>query len=444
MSSAHKNGTKQSIGAVFLVLFIDLLGFSIIFPLFPAMLEYYLPEDGSGPGILSWIVGTLQQFAESGSGDPAFMAAVLFGGVLGSLYALLQFVFAPILGRWSDRIGRRNVLLFTVAGNCLAYLLWVFSGSFLVLVISRILAGAMGGNLSVATAAVADVTSNANRAKGMALVGIAFGLGFLVGPLVGGVSSLLVLPHPESPTHLFALNPFSVPALVAFVLSFLNLIWIYIKLPETLPTRAVASPAKKKRTAALFSIEDERIRRSCLLNFMFLVGFSGMEFTLTFLAVERFAYRPFENGLMFLFIAVVLLLTQGLIVRRLAHRVGEKRLLICGLAAGAASLSVIGVTTGSGFFYLGLALLAISAGLVNPCLTALLSRYANSEQQGEYIGLFRAAGSLARVAGPLIAAYLFFKLGSATAYLIGGLFLLIPLFISRRLVQPKTPVEPDT
>lgn len=436
MTTAQQNGTKRPIGAVFLVLFIDLLGFSIVFPLFPAMLDYYLPTDGSGDGLLSWIVGTLQGFAASGSGDPGFMAAVLFGGALGSLYAALQFIFAPILGRWSDRVGRRRVLLFTVAGNCLAYLLWIFSGSFLVLVISRILAGAMGGNLSVATAAVADVTSGRDRAKGMALVGIAFGLGFLVGPVIGGIASLITFPHAISPDSHLALNPFSVPALIAFLLSLLNLVWIYKKLPETLPARDATRRHAHHGPSSLFAIEDEQIRRSCLLNFLFLVGFSGMEFTLTFLAVERFSYRPFDNGLMFLYIAVVLILTQGVIVRRFAHRIGEKPLLICGLAAGAAALTMIGMAKETGLFYGGLALLAISAGLVNPCLTALLSRYATREQQGEVIGRFRSAGSLARVAGPLLAAWLFFKLGAEYAYVLGGMFLLIPLFVSRKLVQP--------
>lgn len=441
MTTQQHDGTRRPIGAVLLVLFIDLLGFSIVFPLFPAMLEYYLPADGSGEGVLSWIVGTLQTFAGSGSGDPGFMAAVLFGGILGSLYAALQFIFAPILGRWSDRVGRRKVLLFTVAGNCLAYLLWVFSGSFLVLVISRILAGAMGGNLSVATAAVADVTSGQNRAKGMALVGIAFGLGFLVGPVLGGVASLITLPHAASPESLLALNPFSVPALVAFGLSIVNLLWIYKKLPETLPGRETSERHHRPGPAAIFAIKDGQIRRSCLLNFLFLIGFSGMEFTLTFVAVERFAYRPFDNGLMFLYIAVILILTQGFIVRRFAHRVGEKTLLIYGLAAGAGSLAMIGMADGSRLFYAGLALLAVSAGLVNPCLTALISRYASREQQGEVIGRFRSAGSLARVGGPLIAAWLFFQLGAEYAYIMGGLFLLIPLFVSRKLIQPPNQAE---
>lgn len=440
MTTAQRNGSKHPIAAVFLVLFIDLLGFTIVFPLFPAMLGYYLPADGSRGGLLGWLVDTLQSLAASGSADPHFMAAVLFGGILGSLYAALQFIFAPILGRWSDRVGRRRVLLFTVAGNCLAYLLWVFSGSFAMLVLSRIIAGAMGGNLSVATAAVADITTERDRAKGMAVVGIAFGLGFLIGPAIGGIASLATLPHPSAPESALALNPFSVPALVAFALSLLNLLWICTKLPETLP-EGRSAPERRLRPTRLFAIENEDIRRSCVLNFLFLVGFSGMEFTLTFLAVERFSYRSFDNGMMFLYIAVILVLVQGGIVRRFAHRVGEKALLSCGLAAGTCSLLLIGMSDGRGLFYAGLTLLAVSAGLVNPCLTALLSRYAPQQQQGEMIGRFRSAGSLARIAGPLIAAWLFFKLGAHFAYALGGVFLLLPLFMSRKLRQPPAGKE---
>ena len=143
------------------------------------MLDYYLPQDGSD-SLFAALIAPISALAESsGAGDPRFMTAVLFGGILGSLYSLLQFVCAPLWGAYSDRVGRRKVLLITIAGLALSYVAWFFAASFWVLVLARVLGGIMGGNLSVATAAVADVTSREKRAGGMAIVGIAFGLGFL-------------------------------------------------------------------------------------------------------------------------------------------------------------------------------------------------------------------------------------------------------------------------
>ncbi|MGB0344499.1 MAG: MFS transporter, partial [Coraliomargarita sp.] len=198
--STFENGSanapgRQTLPIVFLTLFLDLVGFSIIFPLFPAMLDYYLPQEGGGSGgLLGKLIAPIATLAEnSGAEDPRFMTAVLFGGILGSLYSVLQFICAPLWGACSDRVGRRKVLLITIAGLALSYAAWFFAASFWMLVLARVLGGVMGGNLSVATAAVADVTSREKRAGGMAIVGIAFGLGFLVGPAIGGLSSRIDL-----------------------------------------------------------------------------------------------------------------------------------------------------------------------------------------------------------------------------------------------------------
>ena len=158
---------KSPIGVLFLTVFVDLVGFSIIFPLFPDMLEYYGEKD-------NFFAGLIAQLAEL-SGEQGekreLYTRVLFGGILGSLYSLLQFLFAPMWGRLSDRVGRRPVLMWTIGGLCVSYLVWIFSGSFLLLIISRVLGGVMGGNISVATAAMADSTDEKNRAKGMGMSG---------------------------------------------------------------------------------------------------------------------------------------------------------------------------------------------------------------------------------------------------------------------------------
>ncbi|HKK17428.1 MAG TPA: MFS transporter, partial [Opitutales bacterium] len=181
MAAGNKASTtpqnRRTLGIVFLTLFLDLVGFSIIFPLFPAMLDYYLPNGAGDGSLLGRIVAPLAAWAEaSGAENPRLMTAVLFGGVLGSLYSILQFLCAPLWGAWSDRVGRRKVLLITISGLALSYVLWFFAASFWILILARIIGGAMGGNLSVATAAVADSTTREKRSSGLAIVGIAFGL----------------------------------------------------------------------------------------------------------------------------------------------------------------------------------------------------------------------------------------------------------------------------
>jgi MFS family permease len=165
-----------------MVLFVDLVGFSIIFPLFGHMLEYYTTHD---QGLLGWAMGIVDSWFPMGE---KWQRAALFGGLIGACYSGLQFLAAPFWGRLSDRIGRRPVLLISCAGNTLAYLIWIFADDFTVLLVSRLLAGAMTGNVSAANAAVADISTPQTRARGMGILGMAFGLGFILGPAIGGLS----------------------------------------------------------------------------------------------------------------------------------------------------------------------------------------------------------------------------------------------------------------
>ena len=157
----NKPKNRRIFAVVFLTIFLDMVGFSVLFPLFPSMLDYYLEREATlGGGIVTEFVQLIEQFSFSDQNSSSFrFEIVIFGGALGSLYAILQFFFAPVWGRLSDKIGRRPVLIFTVGGTCLGYALWIFAGDFWVLVLSRFLGGIASGNLSVATAAVADVRS---------------------------------------------------------------------------------------------------------------------------------------------------------------------------------------------------------------------------------------------------------------------------------------------
>ena len=369
----------------------------------------------------------------------AFMTAVLFGGILGSLYSILQFICAPLWGAYSDRVGRRKVLLITIAGLALSYAAWFFAASFWVLVLARVLGGAMGGNLSVATAAVADSTTREKRSSGLAIIGIAFGLGFIVGPGIGGLFAKINLLEIAPSLGQFGVNPFSVPALVSFALALTNLIWVARSFKETLPTEKrgkVNSDRKGVPVFRMFKSRCPETRRTNLVYLLYMLAFSGMEFTLTFLAVERFQFSPAQNGGMFVFIGFVLILVQGGIVRRLAGPVGEKRLAVTGIACGIAAFLILAVALNLGLFFGALALMAFSIGLVSPTLSALVSLYTKEEEQGAAIGVFRSAGSLARAIGPLLAAFAYFAYGSKSAYLFGAVIVILPFILALKLPKP--------
>lgn len=438
MATTSNTPRRASLGAIFLTVFIDLVGFSIIFPLFPAMLQWYLPlEGGSGP--LSAFVALLGSLAPaSHPGPDGLLTMVFFGGLLGSLYSLLQFVFSPIWGHMSDRMGRRRVLLITTAGTGLSYLLWAFSGQFWMLVLARLFGGMMAGNLSVATAAIADVTDKDNRSKGMALIGVAFGLGFITGPAIGGFSSMIDLTRHWPGLAAWGINPFSVPALAAALLAGINWLWIHRHVAETLP-----EDRREKHSTSINPFARLRVQggtggpvgRVLVVYFIFLLIFSGMEFTLTFLALERLDYGPRENTAMFVYIGVVLILVQGWFVRRYAHVFGERFLARSGVALALLGMGTLAYAVGQPLFYVGLSLKAVGVALLSPTLTALVSLYTPDTRQGAVLGIFRALGSLARATGPFTAAVLYWGIGSRPAYLLGAALLLIPLGLSLGLPQ---------
>lgn len=427
-----------SLGVIFLTLYLDLVGFSIIFPLFPEILRHYLDVDGQS-GLLRLFIGWTDSLSAA-LGQDANFKVVLFGGILSSLYALLQFVCAPLWGGLSDRIGRRPVLLWTVAGTAISYVLWALSGSFWLFIAARLLGGAFGGNLSVATAAVADVTTRAERSRAMGLVGAAFGLGLVTGPAIGAftASHNLLADHPSLAS--WGINPFSVPALISLALGAINLVWVARRFHETLPPAARAAAASGERVrnplVAMLELGSPAIRRVNLVAFLQALAFCAMEFSLTFLALERFGYGPRQNGLLIGFLGVFSILTQGVLVRRLLKTMPEVRVLGLGLGLTVIALALIGLAWTPAALYAGLALVAIGSGLVNPSTTGLLSLYAGADEQGRALGVFRSLGSLARAVTPLAAGILFWTLGSLTVFLGAAVLSAAAWWLARPLPAP--------
>lgn len=436
---------RATLQIVFVTLFVDLIGFSIIFPLFPGMLEYYSTQSPPSP-LFAAFYGALQSLTGTiGVSGGHWGIIVLFGGVLGSLYSLLQFVGAPLFGALSDRVGRRPVLLVSLAGILVSYVIWFFAGSFEMLVLARLLGGIMSANISTATAIVADVTDLKERSRGMAVIGIAFGLGFVIGPAVGGLSASLDLSAMFPALADYGVNPFSMPAAIALALTAFNLVFAGLRLPETRRLATGPRPVRSANPFALLRTEAyPGVTRTNLTYFLFLLAFSGMEFSLTFLAHERLGYGPKQNALMFLFVGGILVLIQGGYVRRRSNTTGPRRMTIHGLMLVVPALVLIGVAGGLRsqiVLYLGLALLAAGAAQATPCLTALASAYTPAGDQGRVLGIFRSLGALARAIGPLFAASLYWSIGPVFAYCLGGAFVLIPLFMARKL--PACPVHAE-
>ena len=436
---------RRILGLIFLTVFMDIVGFSIIIPLFPHLLDHYIRTEGAA----GTLIGSLNSAAEWMGGDTVFKKTVLFGGLLSTLYSLLQFVFSPIRGALSDRLGRRRILTITLAGNALSYLLWIFAAQFWVVVVTRLVSGMMAGNIAVASAAAADITDEKERVKGMAVVGIAIGLGFVFGPVIGGLASSVQFAH-GTVAGSFGLNPFSVPAAIAASLALLNFLLVVKFFPETLaPERRASADAKRPSVFDLATVRSSAVRRTSFANLVYQVAFTGMENTIVFLTFALFLYNPRDNAWLFLFNGACMIFAQGL-ARQLVKRLGQRKVIMLGMLVASVAFVWVALipTPAAGVpspawaepsFYAGLGLISFATGLILPSVSALVSLYSDASEQGRNLGILRSAGSLARVIGPVTAALLYFHFGSHFWVYLGGAVLMLPaIWIVRGLPDPAS------
>ncbi len=419
---------KPTLLIVFLTVFIDVVGFSIIFPLFPEMLEYYLKLDGK-ESLIGSLVAWLDQFA----GGDTNAVATLFGGVVGSLYGFLQFVFAPIWGAYSDRHGRRPTLIFTLGGIVLANLIWVFAGSFALLVLGRALGGIMAGNISTASAVAADITTGKNRASGMIIIGVALGLGFILGPAIGGFAYSWQLVEPGKAVAGLALHPFSGPAIIALAIAGVNWLLVIFLLSESLPPEKRGQhPGQRSFNpfVQLKRIHLPGVARTDLMYFAYWCAFSSVEFTITFFTTEKLGFKPVDIAWMFVFIGMSLIFFQGGVARQLIKRVGERRTALAGVCCTLPGFLIIGNATSTGVLYGGLLLMTAGSGMTMPSLNSLVSRYTPGDRQGLSLGVFRSLGSLSRAIGPIMGGLLYWKFDSSMPYWVGAAFLVVPFFMA--------------
>ena len=283
----------------------------------------------------------------------------------------------------------------------------------------------MAGNLGVATAAMADMSPASERTRAMGMVGAIFGIGFIMGPAIGGLTAQIDL-RTIFPALSFV-NPFAFTALIAGVSATGAALLNFARFRETLPPEGrqhawISNPLRAVKGSAMTGGSDIAPRDFIRVLFtygLFIFVFAGFEFTMTFFLKLGFKYTPMEIGLVFVYIGGLIALGQGAIVRRLTPRLGEKTIASIGVAIMAAPLYLIALTAPrTALFLAALFPLALGSALVQPSLTGLASLMSPAEHQGYMLGVFRSAGSLARALGPVVGAYLYWMLGVQTAYLI--------------------------
>lgn len=355
---------------VFVTVFIDLLGFGIIIPLLPFYAETF--------------------------GAHAFTVALL-----STSFSLMQFIFAPIWGRLSDRIGRRPIIVFGLLGSCLSYLWFGLATSLTTLFAARIFAGIAGANIPTAQAVIADITTPENRAKGMGMVGAAFGLGFIFGPAIGGYLSRF---------------GYATPAFFASALSLANFIAAWFLLPETLKPEHRARERVGRIDALRMALARPHLPLLLLIGFLAVAAFSGFENTFALFAERRFGFHASTIGYVFAFVGVILVIVQGALVGRAVKAFGEHHIVPVSLALVGAGLLMIPATHSVPAMLAANAVLAVGMGFNNPTLLALISKYTAAEDQGGIMGLSQSLGSLGRIVGPIWAGFAFDNIGIGAPY----------------------------
>jgi multidrug resistance protein len=370
---------------VFVTVFIDLLGFGIIIPLLP----FYATTFG---------------------------ASAFTVGMLSMSFSLMQFLFAPMWGRLSDRIGRRPVILIGLLGSALSYLAFGLAQSLIMLFISRCLAGIAGANIPTAQAFIADSTTAENRAKGMGMVGAAFGLGFIFGPAIGGFMS-----------HW----GYAAPALFASALSAVNFLAALFLLPESLsPDRRGVSPRRGRLEAFERALSRPRLPLVLLVFFLIVTAFSSFESMFALYAEATFGYNATTIGYLFAWVGIVLSVVQGLLVGRVVKHVGEHRLAPMAIALLSLSLAGVVFAPNKPLLVLVCGVIAVGMGFQSPSMLSVISQLADPADQGGTLGVSQSLGSLGRIVGPLWGGFVFDRFGHSAPFVTASLIMLTASILS--------------
>ena len=352
---------RSPLFVLFLTVFIDLIGFGIVIPILPLYAEHF----HASPVAIGWLTG---------------------------IYSGMQIIFTPILGKLSDRFGRRPVLLVSIIGTAIGFALMGLAHSMTLLFAGRIIAGITGGNIAIPQAYIADVTTPEKRSRAMGMIGAAFGLGFTFGPLIGGLMSRI---------------SYGAPFFFSAGLAAINAALIYVLLPESLSREQRAQKHEQASIAEVFRHQRGAMFGVVLATYFFLVvGFSIMTTLFALFTEKRFGYDAQANGYMFGFVGIVSVIVQGGLIGRLIKIFGEVALARTGLVLTTISLALLPFCNGLAFLLLVSAGLSAGTGFASPPLSGLASQMVESNWQGRALGLLQSGGSLARLLGPLLGGWL--------------------------------------
>lgn len=388
---------RSPVYIVLLTVFIDLLGFGMIIPLLPFYAEH-------------------------------FGASAVEVGLLASSYSLMQFLFVPFWGQLSDRVGRRPIIILSVAGSFVSYFIFGLAGSLTVLFISRILSGFMGANISTANAYIADSTPFEERAKYMGMIGAAFGVGFMLGPFVGGLMSRISL---------------GAPGFLASGLSLVNLALAYFMLPESLTEKP--EHARKLRIMDVSGIRNAfrnpAIMSLVMVYFFYIIAFSTLDVAFPLFTGHRFGYDAESNGYLFAYMGLIVVLIQGGATGRLVKRFGERGLVVAGIISLFVGLALVPLAHGLWELLVLLTFLAIGSALAQPSLTSLISKSASPKEQGSVLGVSSSFTSLARVIGPFWGGFIIGTVGMSWPFYTGAVMVLVALAFAFKAVKAVKHVE---
>jgi MFS family permease len=406
MLATMTNERRPSLGAIFLTVTLDLLGFGLVMP--------FLAEEAR----------------------TTFHSTAFVGTLLSAVYSLMQFLFVPVWGRLSDRIGRRPVLLWSIAATALAMgglgLGLSYGSSIGWLFAARIFSGIATANLGTASAYIADVTKPEDRARGMGLIGMAFGLGFILGPAMGGLLASVTVNGRHG----------AVACFVAAGLSVVNLVWAMVGLGESLSSekRALAALQPRRLTplnvaAARSAFDRPGVALAILVNFIIVLSFANLDQTFRFFNKDVFGMTAGQTGGVLAFIGVVAAATQGGLVRTLSRRVADAVLLRSGvfLQVFAFAGFAVAPSLGRGMLFVAGAALAIGNGLTQPSVAAYVSKRADPSAQGATLGTNQAAASLARVFGPAFGGFVYGAVGPRAPYIAAAVGMAIALAVTGAL-----------
>lgn len=358
---------------ILMTVVIDLIGFGIVLPILPLWAKHF----GAGAAVI---------------------------GILTATYSLAQVIFAPLWGRLSDTVGRRPVILITLAGSCVSAFMIGIAHTILLLFIARIVNGISGASYATAQAYVADITDAEGRARGMGLIGAAFGIGFIIGPALGALLSLAGS---------------AVPFFFASGLAAVNLVLAWRLLPESLRPGSITAPMGRMEMMR-HALSSPRLAPLVWMSFLATFAFVGMETTFALLGADRFGYGQATMGALFAYVGVAAALGQGFLVGRVVARYGEVRVMIWGLAGTAVGLAMLAVAFDVAVLLVALAILGVFSGLAFATISALISHAAPVDMQGGVLGIAASASGMARVVGPLAAGALFQYLNPSAPLAIGA------------------------